>query len=122
MNGASHNTGPRPGGIEIQAITAQDLAQAEPGLQTLLQQARLAGHVRLGSAAHGLRAELQPEDFAAWTPHHDTLALCETLPLDPACDADLEREIQIAMLAAPMPFRFPSLDELVSAVRILALR
>jgi Protein-glutamine gamma-glutamyltransferase len=119
MNGASHDTRPRPGGIEIQGTTAQDFDQATHGLQALLQQAGLSDHVqRHAIDTHGLQAELRPESFAAWTPEHDTLALCDTLHLDPAREQDLEREILVAMLATPVPFRFPSLDELVSAVRI----
>lgn len=122
MNGASHDTGPRLGGIEIEETTAQDPSHVKRGLQTLLQQAGLAAHARIDAvaahASHRLRATLRPESFASWTPQHDTLALCQTLQLDPSRDADLEREILVAMLAAPVPFCFPSLDELTSAVRI----
>lgn len=119
MNGASHDTRPRLGGIEIQGTSAQDLPHAMHGLQTLLEQAGLSEHVRFGTVGNdGVYAELQPASFAAWTPQHDTLALCQTLQLNPMRDEDLEREILVAMLATPVPFRFPSLDELTSAVRI----
>jgi hypothetical protein len=56
---------------------------------------------------------------ARWTPDHDTTQLAEALAgrfEDRACN--LEREIVLAMLAAPVPFRYPSHDEFVSAVRI----
>lgn len=54
-----------------------------------------------------------------WTPGHDTTrlaaALAERYPDD---SRNLEREVVLAMLAAPVPFRYPSHDEFISAVRI----
>jgi hypothetical protein len=50
---------------------------------------------------------------------HDTMHLCRELGLDTAGNlADLEREIVLAMLAAPRPLRFPSAAEFLSAVAI----
>ncbi|HSV52087.1 MAG TPA: hypothetical protein VLJ57_08225 [Burkholderiaceae bacterium] len=119
MNGATYNTGLRPGGIEIQGTTAQDLLQARQSLQAQLEESGLAGHVQMhGAGEHGVRVELRCESLAAWAPGRDTLDLCQTLQLDTERAADLEREILVAMLAAPIPFQFPSHDELISAVRI----
>jgi hypothetical protein len=51
--------------------------------------------------------------------HSDTTKLCTDLGLDTiASVADLEREIVLAMLAAPRPLSFPSAAEFLSAVAI----
>lgn len=119
MNGASYNTGLRPGGIEIQAITAQDLQYARQGLQGQLETLDLARHVQISSTGEQeVRFALRADGMQAWTPGYDTLNLCQTLHLDTERPEDLEREILVAMLAAPIPFLFPSHEELVSAVRI----
>lgn len=55
----------------------------------------------------------------AWAPGLDTLRLGETLQLDTVRNpGDLLREIVVAMLMGPVAFEFPTVDELVSAVRI----
>ncbi|MBC8115579.1 MAG: hypothetical protein H7062_14435, partial [Candidatus Saccharimonas sp.] len=52
-------------------------------------------------------------------PGSDTTQLCKKLNLDTRNNpGDLEREILLAMLLCPIPFEFPSFDELMSAVRI----
>ena len=62
-----------------------------------------------------LRNELANE----WAPDGDTTQLCQKLNLDTLGHADdLEREILLAMLLSPVPFKFPSHAELASAVRI----
>jgi len=62
---------------------------------------------------------LRPEQVEAWAPDLDTLKLASTLQLDTLGSAqDLTREIIVSMLMAPIAFEFPSVDELVSAVRI----
>lgn len=49
----------------------------------------------------------------------DTTRLCRVLGLDTQQNPDdLEREILLAMLASPVPFSFPSYDELASAISI----
>jgi hypothetical protein len=54
-----------------------------------------------------------------WTPGHDTTGLAEALDARfKDRERNPEREIVLAMLAAPVPFRYPSHDEFVSAVRI----
>lgn len=70
-----------------------------------------------GSA--GLRLHV-PDDLARqWAPGWDTTALARTLALETAHNpADLEREIALALMLGPMPAVFPSVDELVSAVRM----
>ena len=62
---------------------------------------------------------LAGDQVAAWAPDHDTLHLCERLQLDTEKrSADLTREIVLALLLGPVAHEFPSIDELVSAVRI----
>ena len=66
-----------------------------------------------------LRLKLKPSALNKWAPGFDTLRLRETLKLDTENQpADLRREILVAMLMGPIEFEFPSMDELVSAVRI----
>lgn len=62
-----------------------------------------------------LRGELAGE----WAPDGDTTQLSRKLKLDTLGNTDdLEREILLAMLLSPVPFKFPSYAELASAVRI----
>jgi len=90
-------------------------------VQELLRAHRLLDCTVLQAAPGGsaLRIALRGEAAAAWTPAHDTLRLAEALGAA-SCDdsAGLARETLAAMLAAPVAFRFPSVDELVSALRI----
>jgi hypothetical protein len=65
-----------------------------------------------------VRLQLDEESGRAWAPGCDTTHLCDTLRLDTTVARDLEREIFIAMLAGPIPFVFPSYDELMCAVHI----
>src|SRR5438067_7461606 len=62
---------------------------------------------------------LSAEAGEALAPDHDTTHLCRDLGLDTAGSmADLEREIVLAMLAAPRPLHFPSAAEFLAAVAI----
>lgn len=69
-----------------------------------------------GASCFSLREELRWQ----WVPQHDTTGLSHTLQLDSANRRDLEREITIAMLAAPLAFNYPGHDEFAAAVRIRA--
>ncbi len=54
-----------------------------------------------------------------WMPDGDTTQIAQTLALDPdAHDADLEKEIFVALLCSPLQFEFPSAGELAAAVRV----
>lgn len=62
---------------------------------------------------------LRTEEAERLTPGGDTLQLASLLQLDSRSSADdLEREILGAMLAAPVPFRFPSHAEFEASVRM----
>lgn len=55
----------------------------------------------------------------AWAPNYDTLQLNQALNLDTfARPTDLTKEIWFTMLMGPVAFKFPSVDELLSAIRI----
>lgn len=62
---------------------------------------------------------LSPEAAEQLASRSDTTNLCRELGLEPLSSvADLEREIVLAMLAAPRPLCFPSAAEFLSAVAI----
>lgn len=83
----------------------------------------LSSYTNITDAADGdkqfIRIKLRDELAREWSPDHDTTQLAHTLNLDTLHnEEDLEREILLAMLLSPAPFRFPSYAEFVSAVRI----
>jgi len=66
-----------------------------------------------------VRLKLRNDLTNEWSPDLDTTQLCQILNLDTLNNPDdLEREILLAMLLSPVPFKFPSHAELASAVRI----
>lgn len=82
---------------------------------------RLADGVEVRSDSDGsvLALELRPDLADAWTPGWNTLSLRDALGAAmPGGSDDLSREILVAMLASPVRFAFPSLDELAAAVRV----
>jgi hypothetical protein len=74
------------------------------------------------AAGHYASFLLADEFACAWVPGHDTTGICERSRCDPQGQAragcDLEREILVAMLAAPVAFEFPDCDEAFASVRI----
>lgn len=85
-----------------------------------LRELGIAQHVATPSHGGDGVAFFLAQPFAGqYVAGSDTLGLCEALGLDTlANDGDLEREIVLAMLAAPQPLEFPSFDEFLSAVRV----
>lgn len=62
---------------------------------------------------------MRPEQVHQWAPCLDTLKLASILQLDTVGSVqDLTREIVVCMLMCPVAYEFPSIDELLSAVRI----
>ena len=107
------------GGIVLRNGDATSLARERRALDARLAALGLQDAVTVQATEGGLRWRLDDDHFAQWTPGHDTLQLRERCSLDPAArPADLEREIAIAMLAAPLALEFPSTDEFDSALRI----
>ena len=111
------------GGIQFSTSDALGLAQAHDAFQALLEAQGLARHVETaamaGAGRHVIRFHLNEETASAWAPDGDTLRLTEMLGLDSQTHAgDLEKEILVAMLLAPVAFAFPSYDELIAALRM----
>jgi hypothetical protein len=102
------------------AISSRD---SKCGLLRQLEELGLAEHVTITEAAADggqfLRFTLRTDLAEEWAPDHDTTLLCQKLKLDTLNNPDdLQREILLAMLLSPVPFKFPSAAELASAVRI----
>lgn len=110
-------------GIQIHGTTALEIETATRKFLTQLSSLGLDGYVKTipPSANAPLVVEFQLREELAdeWSPERDTTRLCEKLHFDTQNNpCDLEREILLAMLQSPIPFEFPSYDELASAVRI----
>jgi len=110
-------------GIEIHGATVLEVEAAQRGFLNQLRQLGLDQYVQtFGRQATSLRVagfQLREEFANEWAPAGDTTQLCGKLNLDTQRNfSDLEREILLAMLLCPVPFQFPSYDELASAVRI----
>lgn len=64
---------------------------------------------------------LTRDHFDTWTPGHDSLNLRRRtagITDTPNASVNLLREIWIALLASPVAYTFPSIDELLAAVRV----
>ncbi len=110
------------GGIEIHGATTSALSAAREACRDYFQKLALEAWIAVADSSgdSGVirfhASEILTRDCG---PQFDTLQLCTKLGLSPQDSTDdLEREIVLAMLMAPIPFAFPSVDELLSAVRI----
>lgn len=89
-----------------------------------LAQLGLAQHVQQHppsavASCHHQHFSLQPELACVWAPEFDTLRLTQQLALDTEhAPDDLEREVLLALLLAPVAFVFTSDAELASSVRV----
>lgn len=116
-------TQPTPAGIVIELRTAQDLVQASDDVMRLLSQHGLhdVAHIRPrqnGSGAQLLVCLHQPF-FERWCPHFDTLSLRQQAQgLNLVGAHTLEREVLLAMLAAPIAMAFCSVEQLASHIRV----
>lgn len=116
-----HKQGSR--GILIRGNGLADAAAARHSILKQLDTLDMASHTQAsaGMDAHGsfLNLWLSDAQVQMWAPGHDTLQLSQSLQLDPLNKPDdLTREIWLAMLMGPVAFEFPSIDELISAIRI----
>jgi len=72
-----------------------------------------------GNGPYQCAYKLKESSREQWAPTWDTTRLYATMGVDSQKNTeDLEKEILVAMLMATIPFTFPSMDELVSAIRI----
>ncbi len=113
----------RHAGIHLQAAAEREIASARQDFLARLSALGLDQYVEVstGTSDSGFIAgfRLRPDLAAEWAPDCDTTQLCRRLALHPqASPDDLEREILLAMLLAPLALGFPSYAELASAVRI----
>ena len=113
----------RHAGIHIQAAAEREIASARQDFLARLSTLRLDQYVEVstGTSDGGFIAgfRLLPDLAAEWAPDCDTTQLCRRLALHTQDNPDdLEREILLSMLLAPLALSFPSYAELASAVRI----
>lgn len=98
-------------GISEECRRFMDLA-ANLGIESFLQ-------TTIESDERGVSFRLREELLNSFVPGHDTLQLCEKFQLDPlASEADLEREILLAMLSSPVILAYPGYTEFAASVRI----
>ncbi|MFN6136944.1 MAG: hypothetical protein ACK480_00410, partial [Planctomycetota bacterium] len=69
---------------------------------------------------HGWRFCLSKEAFTNWTPNYNTLMLSERLCsfFGKSASELIDQETVLAMLASPLCFAYPSLEEFESSARI----
>ncbi len=122
MTHAADSLNSRIRGIQIHGTTVQEIDTAKRKFLTQLNSLGLERYVQTTAPVNGswfVEFQLREELANEWSPGRDTTHLCEKLRLDTKNNpSDLEREILLAMLQSPVPFEFPSYDELASAVRI----
>jgi hypothetical protein len=88
-----------------------DLA-ANLGIGELLQST-------IESNGRGVKFRLREELLNSVVPEFNTLQLCKKLQLAPlASEADLDREILLAILSSPVAFEYPGYSEFAASVRI----
>jgi Protein-glutamine gamma-glutamyltransferase len=110
-------------GIRIDGATAQQIQLAERSVWSRLRQLDLQQYAEATECgeepAPHVSFRLKGDYVSCLAPDGDTTKLGEILRLDPQKDLDdLEREILLTMLLAPIEFQFPSYEEFVSAIRI----
>lgn len=106
---------PRAAGIRLQGGDAD-----RRHLLAYLQELGLGDCVHAAIEDGAWRFVLRNTLLQQWAPHYDTTRLSRMLHLDIAQRHELEREIALAMLAAPLAFDYPSHQEFAAAVRVRA--
>lgn len=108
-----HIRGPLPADIEttcVDVLNRLGLTDLQPWVNTEAGMDELGPYVAL---------RLDAQQARQWAPDLDMLGLTANMHLDSIAHVeDLTREIMVSMLMGPIAFEFPSVDELVSAVRI----
>ena len=123
MIGAKDQLEVNGSGIQIQGSSFADAELARSNLLNRLTELNIHQHVltAYGRISNSYVAEFRLDDTSAMelAPNGDTTQICKKLNLDTRNDScDLEREIFLAMLVGPIPFQFPSFDELASSIRM----
>ncbi len=104
----------RPAGIHFVADAGTARSKALAWLEGLALLDCIQCRAERGSVAISLRDKLAED----WAPSFDTTRLGERLGLKADDAEDIEREIILALLAAPRPFEYRSFEEFAAAVRI----
>ena len=102
------------------ACDAQAAAQARQWFQELGIAAWVDIQPMEYQGQTGFQFRLTSEAFLTWTPHHDTLMLAHRLAdffQRPQAEV-LDQETLLAMLASPLCFAYPSIEEFESSARI----
>lgn len=113
----------RPAGIRIRGIDATEVDSARENFWATLRALGMDRHVCVEDEAFGgnysVSFRLDEHCTGAWAADSDTTQIHSRIGLDSARDpSDLEREILLAMLVAPVALEFPSFGELAAAVRM----
>ncbi|MEK7438984.1 MAG: hypothetical protein AAB150_19100 [Pseudomonadota bacterium] len=113
-NAGALEPAPGPAGIHFTG----DAGTNRKKLFAWLDALALLRYVRYREERDGLAIAILDSLARAWMPLFDTTGLIHHLDLRTENPADIEREIVLAMLAAPKPFAYPSFEEFAAAVRI----
>jgi len=109
-------------GIQIRVTNQHESDVARQTVKSTLQTLRLENDVKdsNGTMFEGyMQWTLKQDYIQSVMPELNTIDLSERLGLQPHSNpSDLYREIWLAMLANPTPWIYPSVDELISAIRI----
>jgi len=110
-------------GIEFVVNSPDEAKHIQASMQKHLEALQLWQHVDAVSltsnGAYQSTYKLKESSREHWAPAWDTTRLYSTMGIDSQKNTkDLDKEILVAMLMTPIPFAFPSFDELVSAISI----
>ena len=110
-------------GIRFRIASPPLMELAKQHFSNYLQELQIDSFVELveeGTPGENLVGfQVRDEQTERLAPEGDTSQLCRILGLDTVSSPrDLEREIVLAMLLCPIPFEFPSFDELRSSIHI----
>ncbi len=110
-------------GIQIECATEQELDLSCRKLQQQFSAHSINQHVHKAlfreNDRHSACFSLNSQWLDTYTRDYDTLRLCQQLNFDSySKPADLDKEILLAMLMAPLAFKFPSHAELAAVVQM----
>lgn len=104
----------RPAGIHF----AGNIETTRRKVLARLEELAMEDCIEHRAEGDGFAISLRDSFAKDWMPLFDTTALSSHFDLETGNVEDIEREIILAMLAAPRPFEYPSFEEFAAAVRI----
>jgi hypothetical protein len=110
-------------GIEFVVNAPDELKDLQTSMRKHLESLQLWQHIDVvslnGGGTYQCAYKLKENSREQWAPHWDTTRLYSSMNIDSQKNIeDLDKEILVAMLMTPIPFVFPSFDELISAISI----